>query len=143
MTAPQQIRLPARLEHLARFIAPVAGFARTLGLPPGRINQIELALEEALVNIFNYAYSNAPGDAHVLWRSDETGALIIEIRDWGTPFDLLKAQKPDLGADMATRKIGGLGIYMIRQLMDDVAYRYEENQNVITLTVRGQAQTDN
>ena len=134
MTAPEPLRLPARLENLAAFIAPVAAFARNLGFPAERVGQVELALEEALVNIFTYAYGDHPQDAEVSWHSDESGTLVIEIRDWGTPFDVLQAEAPDLQADMNQRKVGGLGIYIIRQLMDHVAYRYESRQNVLTLT---------
>jgi len=112
----------------------VAAFARSLGFPAERVGQIELALEEALVNIFTYAYGDHPLDAMLSWHSSDSGALVIEIRDWGTPFDVLQAEAPNLQADMSQRKVGGLGIYMIRQLMDRVAYRYENRQNVLTLT---------
>ena len=130
-----EIVLPARLEHLQAFLDMTSQCARGQGLPDKRIHQIELVVEEALVNIFHYAYPNGDGEVRVICRTDQEGRLIIETIDTGLPFDPLSREDPDLTLDIAQRKIGGLGVFLMKTLMDEVRYRREDDQNVLTLVV--------
>jgi len=120
------------LQEATRF---VLSHARAENLPGGRMTDIELGLEEALVNIFQYAYPEGGGEVEISCRIDEGRKFIIEISDAGIPFDVLSVAEPDLSLALEDRQIGGLGVLLIRKLMDDVTYRRERNRNVLTLTV--------
>ena len=128
------IELPAKLENLPRFIAPVLAVARSLPLDEDRCSDLELALEESLVNIFNYAYPDEEGTARISCRT-EKGCLFVGIEDKGLAFSLIDAAVPDLSVDLSNRKIGGLGVHLVRSLMDDVRYRREADRNLLELVV--------
>jgi len=129
------IKLPAKLEYLRELVSSISHCAREQGFSPKRISEIELATEEALVNIFNYAYQDKIGEVEVTCKLDQEGRLIIEIVDSGVPFDMLSLGEPDTTADISERKVGGLGIFFIRKLMDDVQYQHEGAKNVLSLIV--------
>jgi len=128
-------RYPARLEYLQPFTEAISHCAKEQGFDKKRISEIELAAEEALVNIFNYAYQGNEGDVEVICKLDPQDRLIIEILDSGVPFDMLSLGEPDTTADISERKVGGLGIFLIRKLMDDVQYQHEGTKNALSLIV--------
>ena len=130
------IRLPAALDNLNRIIGPLSDCARDHGFSEERISQIELAVEEALVNVFNYAYPETPGEVEVRCQYDGGDGLVVEIVDWGVPFDVLSLEDPDLSSDIPDRKIGGLGVFMIRTFVDDMTYQRIEGKNLLVLTIR-------
>jgi serine/threonine-protein kinase RsbW len=102
-----------------------------------RLHEIELASEEALVNIVNYAYSTKDsGDVEVTCRPEGDTSWIIEFRDWGIPFDVTAYPKPDLESPLSHRKIGGLGSWIIRKLVDQINYRREGDSNLLTFIVK-------
>jgi anti-sigma regulatory factor (Ser/Thr protein kinase) len=133
-SGPVSIRLPARIENLPQFIAPVLALARAQGIDEERGNDLELALEESLVNIFNYAYPEKSGSAGVSCRV-ENNRLVILIEDEGIAFSITGAGGPEFSSEISERKIGGLGIHLIRSLMDEVRYRREEDRNLLELTL--------
>lgn len=128
---------PAKMEYLVDLIGPVKYCAQEHGFSRNRINEIELALEEALVNIISYAYPQAsePGNAEVYCWLNHKDIFNIEIKDSGIPFDSLKKEDPDLTGSIYEREIGGLGIFLIKKFMDDVKYRREQGQNILSFTV--------
>ena len=75
------------------------------------------------------------GDVEVICKLDPQDRLIIEILDSGVPFDMLSLGEVDTTADISERKVGGLGIFLIRKLMDDVQYQHEGPKNVLSLIV--------
>jgi anti-sigma regulatory factor (Ser/Thr protein kinase) len=129
------MKFPAKLENLGRFMESVSECARAQGFDQKKISEIELATEEALVNICNYSYPEKPGDVEINCKL-ENGRFIIEIIDSGIPFDITSSVDPDITSDIAKRKIGGLGVFFIKQMMDDVRYRRESNRNILELIVR-------
>jgi anti-sigma regulatory factor (Ser/Thr protein kinase) len=130
-----RIKLPAKIENLEQLIAFVSDCANKQGMERKRIIEIEISTEEALVNIFNYAYQNVDGDVAIICKSDEKDKFIIEIEDSGVPFNLLSLKEPDTTLDISERSIGGLGIFLMRKLMDEVQYKREEDRNVLTMVV--------
>ena len=116
------IKLPARLENLGRWTEAVSECARKQGFDQKKMGKIELALEESLVNICNYSYPEEPGDAEVSCKQDRD-RFIIEIKDSGIPFDMTSLPAPDLTPNIEERKIGGLGIFLIKKMVDEVKYR--------------------
>ena len=133
MSPMTTLTLPARIDSLPRGLALVGECAVAAGFPPQRIMEIELAVEEALANICFYAYPNSSGEVEVRCTRDETRYFLIELTDSGIPFDILARPAPDLTVDAAQRQIGGLGIPLIRALMDHVTYHREGARNILRL----------
>jgi len=129
----QNIVVPAHLKSLQKSVAFVSSFTRELGFDPRRLSEIELCVEEVLVNIFNYAYPGEPGEVEISCRSGPEGTLTIEIVDSGIPFNILSSDDPDISLNIDERHVGGLGIYFVKQLMDRVEYRREDNKNFLSM----------
>lgn len=132
-----RIKVPATLDNLHEAIAFVVSRAESAGVSPDRIMEIELALEEALVNIINYAYPDGAGDIEIGCAPFGGSGFAVEISDWGIPFNVLDVDDPDVTSGIEDRKVGGLGIYFVRKLMDDVRYSREGESNVLRLIVQG------
>ena len=94
---------------------------------------MNLALEEAVVNVMNYAYPEGTiGDILIEAATTET-QLVFTIKDSGTPFDPTQVEDPDTTLSIEDRPIGGLGIFLVKQLMDSVTYNYTDGFNILTL----------
>ncbi len=103
---------------------------------PSLAYTVRISCEEIIVNIISYAY---PPDAVGYIRLEVTrddGKLCIEIQDGGVPFNPLDRQKPDISQQLEEREIGGLGIFLVLEMMDEVEYRYEEGKNKLILRKR-------
>ena len=134
------IKYPAKIEYLENILRFVRGCARDEGFSKGRISNIELALEEALANICRHAYTAGTcGDMEIQCRTDDNNRLIIDIIDTGKPFNMLYVSEPDLTDDISKRDLGGLGVLLIRRMVDDIHYCRRDNKNILTfvLTDRG------
>jgi anti-sigma regulatory factor (Ser/Thr protein kinase) len=131
------LRLAARLESLEAFRHFVREGARAAALNDEKLWRLDLVLEEALVNVFRYAYpTDRPGEVRVGWRSGENGGLTVVICDSGREFDPLSKAPPDLTADLEDRPIGGLGIHLIRQIAASVQYQRIGDMNQLTFEIR-------
>jgi len=111
----------------------VSRSAAEFGLDAERVTEIGVATEEALVNICNYAYQDQTGDVQVTCMLDDESRFIIEIEDTGIPFDVHGLNAPDLTDDISERQVGGLGVFILKELMNDVQYRREDNRNILKL----------
>jgi anti-sigma regulatory factor (Ser/Thr protein kinase) len=120
------------MELLVRFISDNA---RKLGFSGKRVKEIELATEEALVNIINYAYPDRKGDIKVTCVQHPSQKFAIKIEDSGVAFDMLSLKEPDISAGISDREIGGLGVFLIRKLMDEVRYHRKKGKNILNLMV--------
>ena len=125
----------AKTEAIPEVIAFIAGEAGAWGLHPQRLMQLELAVEEAVVNICLYAYEVPPGELLVRVDSGEE-RFLVELVDEGVPFDPLAVEEPDLRAPAGERQIGGLGIFLVRRVMDEVAYNRDGSSNILRLVIR-------
>ena len=134
MSPMTTITLPARIDSEPRGLALVVECATAAGFPPQRVIEIELAVEEALANICLYAYPDSRGEVEVRCMQDETRHFSIELIDSGIPFNMLARPAPDFTVDATQRPLGGLGILLIRALMDNAAYHREGAQNILRLT---------
>ncbi|MDA8124003.1 MAG: ATP-binding protein [Deltaproteobacteria bacterium] len=132
---PTEMRVPATLASLQTLLEFVTSCAERRGVGQARIREIELVMEEILVNIFNYAYPERPGDVEMVCRLDNTGGLVVEIADEGIPFNILNQKDPDREAGIEARTVGGLGIFFVKRLIRDIRYRREGGRNILTLTV--------
>lgn len=97
--------------------------------------KIRLAVEEAVVNVMEYAYPEGKkGDVTVAAKADSNRLKII-ITDQGKPFDPTQKEKADVSLTAEERPIGGLGLLLVRELMDSINYEREGNSNVLTLRI--------
>jgi len=108
---------------------------RASGFPEDDILDTQLAVEEAITNIILHGYRDGEGAITVSGRAGN-GTVEVQLEDRAGPFDPLSIPEPDLGGDAGDRKPGGLGIFLIRQVMDDVRYRFDEGKNILVLTKR-------
>jgi len=129
----EKLLLPAKLENLELLMSFIKNSAEKQGFSLKNINEIQIATEEPIVNIISYAYPDKNGNIEITCSGRKGKGLVIEIVDWGVPFDPMSMPEPDIDAPMDDRKIGGLGIYIMRKLMDEVNYERMENQNILTL----------
>jgi serine/threonine-protein kinase RsbW len=131
------ITFPAKFEFLDEIREFVAQVARAGGFTDKVIYSLQLAADEAASNIIEHAYegiSNGNLDITCTMQGD---SLIITMRDTGKPFDPSKVKQPNLKADLSDRQIGGLGVYLMRKLMDDVSYvSNSKTGNLLTMTKR-------
>ena len=94
--------------------------------------QIDVAVEEIFVNIASYAYNPGSGIA-VIGIQVKDGVAEITFADSGIPYDPLAREDPDVSLPAEKREIGGLGVYLVKQTMDDVRYEYRDGQNLLTI----------
>jgi len=130
-----KLKIPAKLESLEKIINFVSTQAREQGVSYEKINKLELGTEEIVVNIFNYSYPDAPGEVEINSKLDDSN-FIIEIIDSGIPFDINMVSAPDLTSDISDRAVGGVGVFLVKKMVDKIDYRRENNQNILNLTVR-------
>ena len=101
--------------------------------------KLRLSIEEAVENVVRYAYDGGIGWLEVGTSLDEDSlVLTIELRDAGIPFNPLEKEDPDVTLSADERKIGGLGIFLCKKMMDNIEYRYEDGNNVLTMTKKVQ-----
>lgn len=96
--------------------------------------QFNIAIDEIVSNVVKFAYPKKPGPVSVtfIYREDPD-AVYLKFSDYGIPYNPLTNADPDVTLSAEERKIGGLGIYMVKQSMDEVKYKYENDQNILTI----------
>ena len=94
--------------------------------------KIDLVVEEIFANIANYAYNNGDGDVEIEVKNIDN-KIVILFEDSGVPFNPLEVPEVDVALPTEEREIGGLGIYMVRKIMDNVEYMYKENKNILVI----------
>ena len=130
--------VPAHLDEVPAVVAAVAEAARRAGLAPEVVSYLELAVEEAATNVCQYAYPEAPGDLQVRVQENEA-QVTVELIDAGPVFDPLALPLPDTGVRLEERSIGGLGVFLIRQFVDDLHYQRRDARNVLQLVMHKEA----
>ena len=130
-----EITLRATLANLEKVLAFVDAELEKLDCPMKEQMQIDVAVEELFVNIANYAYVPREGSATIRMESQpEAGTVAITFIDRGIPYNPVAKPDPDVTLSAAERKIGGLGIYMVKKSMDTMTYERLDGQNVLTIT---------
>ena len=124
--------ITAKVENLIEANDFVGECADSCALPDKKKFGLELAFEEAFINICSHAYPAGEGDAEISCTCDGE-AFVLEIADFGIPFDVLSLPDPDITVDIMDRQIGGLGIHFIRTMTDSVSYRRENDRNILRM----------
>ena len=132
--APFELHIDASVDRLHEVMDFVRGHLKDAGWPKKQQLQIGLAVEEIFVNIASYAYAPDHGNAQIrVELKDDPAEFIITFTDQGRPFDPLESREPDITLPAEERPIGGLGIFMARQAMDDILYEYKDGNNILKL----------
>jgi anti-sigma regulatory factor (Ser/Thr protein kinase) len=131
----QTVQFAAKFEFLDEIREFVGRIARAGGFTDKEVYNIQLASDEAASNIIEHAYEGV-SDGHLEISCEVKGdAITVILVDHGESFDPSEVPAPDLKADLSERKIGGLGIFLMRKLMDEVRYKAEPGKNRNTLTM--------
>jgi anti-sigma regulatory factor (Ser/Thr protein kinase) len=131
------LSLPARTASLGQFTEFVRVGAREAALPEARLGPLELVLEEVLMNVFSYAYpAGESGAVAVGYEAAAPDRLRVQIRDSGRAYDPLAAEDPDLTLGLDDRPIGGLGLFLIREMTDSIEYQRSGGQNILTFLIQ-------
>jgi len=132
----KELTVEADVKNLDKVLLFLGERLDALGCSSRAKMQIEVALEEIFVNVASYAYEKSERETDIVSISVEnsTEPLRVEvtITDSGIPFDPLAKEDPDVTLTAEQRKIGGLGIYMVKKSMDQVRYEYRDGKNVLT-----------
>jgi serine/threonine-protein kinase RsbW len=127
---------PAHIDNLGGIVECVSQAARAEGFSEHEALRIELVCEEAVTNVMNYAYGDRkPGDMEIACFINDGGQFVMEISDYGPEFNSLDVPPPDMKSDLMNRRIGGLGLHLIRELTGDKNYKRVGDRNVLTLAV--------
>ena len=132
----QTLTFPTTFDILDEIRTFVGNQAREAGFNAKDIYSVQLAADEAASNVIEHAYEGKPNGMFKVSCELREGRLIITILDHGKAFDPSQVEEPDLKADLSDRKIGGLGVYMIRKLMDEVRYESTQAGNRLTMIKR-------
>lgn len=136
----EEIVVPAHPDQLETVQDFVCRHMAAAGLPVQEQARALLAVEEIFVNIAHYAYHPEQGEATV--RCAVGSEILMEFLDEGKPFNPLAHAEPDTSLPAEERAIGGLGIYLIKRLMDQVEYRYENGKNILVMRMSTGAAPD-
>lgn len=130
----ETLTLPATLEALAQINLFITNAIEETGLDERSAWQVQLAVDEAATNIIQHAYdNNEPGDIILSWHCD-SGSFTVKLCDRGRGFDPNAVPKPDILSPLEERQIGGLGIYLMTRLMDEVHFDFNPQAgNLVTM----------
>ena len=137
------VELQGNLLEIRRLARLIEEFGAHNKVPGATIAQINLALDELITNTISYGFDDAASN-HRMTASLrlEAGMLTAELVDNGKPFDPFKCAAPNLSQPIGNRAIGGLGVFLVRKLMDEVDYRRVNGENRVTLIKRTNASSD-
>lgn len=129
-----RITLKNDLGEIVRLADALERYADKNQLDSRLVFHLNLALEELVTNIISYAYRDYPKDSPIhLTFSLESDYVEIQVEDYGPAFNPIQAPEPDTTKSVEERKIGGLGIHLVKKMMENLSYRREENRNILIL----------
>ncbi len=125
--------LPAKIENLQEMLDFIKDSIKNIDLTKKTKHKILISFEEITMNIISYAYPEIKdGKIEIICDNiEDEKKIIIKIIDWGIPFNPLSKEEPDLEIPIQERQIGGLGIFMVREFMDEVNYKREDGKNIL------------
>jgi serine/threonine-protein kinase RsbW len=128
-----QLTLPAEIGSLRAFTDFVHRAAQAAEFTEKDLGRLDLVMEEVVVNIINYAYPEGqPGNVEVSYTIEGPGKLFVQVSDTGREFDPLAKNPPDLRLGLADRPIGGLGIFLVKQIAKSITYNRKGDQNILS-----------
>lgn len=130
----KELTVKATVDNITAVTDFVNGELEALDCPMKAQMQIDVAIDELFSNIAQYAYDSESGPATVQVEVEEAPlAVIITFIDHGRPFDPLANEDPDVTLNAEDRKVGGLGVFLVKKTMDDVSYEYKNGHNILRI----------
>ena len=129
-----ELSLVNDLKEIGSAAANIDAYCQAQGLPSQIGYAVNLSIDEILTNTISYGYDDDEQHRIDLTLRVEGDTLRVVIEDDGRPFDSSLTSEPDVEATLEERSLGGLGLFLVQQMMDDVAYQRRDDRNVITLT---------
>ena len=123
---------------LKRLLPRVEAFAEAQGLDPRCAFQLQLVLDELITNVLSYGYIDKDEHEIEVRLKREGDVLTLKLVDSARPFDILTAPPPelDLPLEERARTVGGMGIHLVKNMVDEIAYERRDDRNILTLTKR-------
>ncbi len=123
---------PAVQENYKHLYTWLQGICREWKLDKTLANKLDMCAEEIFANVAFYAYPDAPGNIEAKLQKTN-GRIILEFKDSGTAYNPLERPDPDITLPPEERPLGGLGIFMIKEMADEISYKREDDKNILTL----------
>lgn len=130
------IHIAADVREIERLNKLVRQYGELHDVPSRALYAVNLALDELVTNVILYGFDAPEGRQITVRIATAAGELVASVLDDGKPFDPLAVKPPDLNAPLEQRDLGGLGIHLVRSLMDHVSYSRDEDKNVLTVRKR-------
>jgi anti-sigma regulatory factor (Ser/Thr protein kinase) len=131
-----ELTLANRSSELQRLASEIEQFAQNHRIPDADVHALSLALDEVITNTISYGYDDQGAHEIRVRLTLADGRLSAEVEDDGRPFDPLTTPQPDLTSAVEDRPVGGLGIHLVRSLMEQVDYRRESGKNHLIMSKR-------
>ena len=121
------------IEQIQEVVESLTTFGNTHKISPKILYQLSLSIDEILTNIISYGYEHEDHeiDIHIDFK-DKT--ILVKFSDSGEPFNPVEFTPPDMSTDLEERELGGLGIHLVKSMMDGVDYKREKDKNILILT---------
>ena len=131
----KEITLKAVVQNIQVLTDFINAELEAVGCPIKAQMQIDVALDEVFSNIAHYAYSGDPGEVTIGFSFEsQTRIATICFRDRGIPYNSLDKRDPDVTLPAVDRAVGGLGIFLVKKMMDHIAYEYCDGMNVLCIS---------
>ena len=134
MSQRYQMTRAAELESLSAFRQFITDCCGRHNVPDAAVFDLKLAVDEACTNIIEHGYKGMDPGSIILSFRIESGRILVQITDFGHIFEPAEAPKPDLEAALEDRPLGGMGLYLIYQTMDNIDYQTSDDGNTLTFT---------
>ena len=133
----KELKVDARVEELDAVLAFIDAELESLNCPANIQAKLDLAVEEVFVNIASYAYKDVTGSAVIKFAGLEDGSgAVITFIDEGMKYNPLERPDPDVTLPAEERGIGGLGVFLVKKIADEVSYDYIGNKNILKIVKR-------
>ena len=127
----KELTIEAKIDNLCKALDFISAELEMNGCKPKLLAQISIATEEIFVNISSYAYRPEIGGVSI--RIKVNDMVTIEFEDNGTPYNPLIKNDPDVHLSAEEREVGGLGIFMVKKIMDTIEYQHIDNKNILII----------
>ncbi len=132
----KSLAIMAELENYERVVEFIGGELKNCGCDEKTSVRIQTAVEEIFVNIASYAYEPDRGETEIrFWTKTDPDQIWVQFCDHGKQFNPLERPDPDLKLDLEERQAGGLGIFMVKEFMDEVTYVYKDKTNILSFGI--------
>jgi len=134
MSQRYQMTRAAEVESLSTFREFISDCCNRHNVPDETVFELKLAVDEACTNVIEHGYKGMDPGSIILSFRVEPDRILVQITDFGHVFEPASAPKPDLEAALVDRPLGGMGLYLIYQTMDNIDYESSEDGNTLTFT---------